>query len=144
MSADIVKPPLIAKKPHAVTAPHSATRNDDYYWLRDDTRKNPEMLAVLNAENVYADSILASSKPMADILYKEITGRIKQDDSSVPYFKNGYWYYSRFETGKDYAIIARRKATMDAPEEILFDQNSMAAGKGYFSIGEWEMSPNNQ
>ncbi len=144
MSADIVKPPLIAKKPHAVIAPHGATRNDDYYWLRDDTRKNPEMVAVLNAENVYADTILASSKPTADILYKEITGRIKQDDSSVPYFKNGYWYYSRFETGKDYAIIARRKATMDAPEEILFDQNNMAAGKGYFSIGEWEMSPNNQ
>ena len=144
MSADIVKPPLIAKKPHAVTAPHGATRNDDYYWLRDDTRKNPEMLAVLNAENVYADTILASSKPTADILYKEITGRIKQDDSSVPYFKNGYWYYSRFETGKDYAIIARRKVTMDAPEEILFDQNVMAAGKGYFSIGEWQMSPNNQ
>ena len=144
MSADIVKPPLIAKKPHAVTAPHGTTRNDDYYWLRDDTRKNPEMLAVLNAENVYADTILASSKPTADILYKEITGRIKQDDSSVPYFKNGYWYYSRFETGKDYAIITRRKVTMDAPEEILFDQNVMAAGKGYFSIGEWEISPNNQ
>ena len=144
MSADIVKPPLIAKKPHAVTAPHGATRNDDYYWLRDDTRKNPEMLAVLNAENVYADTILASSKPTADILYKEITGRIKQDDSSVPYFKHGYWYYSRFETGKDYAIIARRKVTMNAPEEILFDQNVMAAGKGYFAIGEWEISPNNQ
>ncbi len=144
MPTEYVNPPVVAKKPHAVTAPHGATRNDDYYWLRDDTRKNPEMLAVLNAENVYADSILASSKPTADILYKEITARIKQDDSSVPYFKNGYWYYSRFETGKDYAIIARRKVTMDAPEEVLFDQNVMAAGKGYFAIGEWEISPNNQ
>ncbi len=144
MSAENPKPPVIVKKPHAVTAPHGATRNDDYYWLRDDTRMNPEMLAVLNAENVYADSILASSKPTAETLYKEITGRIKQDDSSVPYFKHGYWYYSRFETGKDYAIIARRKTNMDAPEEVLFDQNVMAAGKGYFAIGEWEISPNNQ
>lgn len=137
------KPPVIAKKPHAVTAPHGATRNDDYYWLRDDTRKNPDMLAVLNAENNYADSVLASSKPTADRLYIEITSRIKQDDSSVPYFKKGYWYYSRFETGKDYAIIARRKGGMDAPEEILFDQNALAAGKGYFSIGDWQVSPDN-
>ncbi len=62
----------------------------------------------------------------------------------VPYLKNGYWYYSRFETGKDYAIIARRKGDMDAPEEILFEQNLMAAGKGYFNIGDWEISPDNQ
>jgi len=126
-----------------VTAPHGAARNDDYYWLRDDTRMNPDMLAVLNDENRYADAILARSKPTADILYTEITGRIKQDDSSVPYFKHGYWYYSRFETGKDYAIIARRKGGMEAPEEILFDQNAMAAGKGYFSIGDWQVSPDN-
>ena len=144
MSADPINPPLVLKKPYAVTAPHGATRNDDYYWLRDDSRKNPEMLAVLNAENAYADSILASSKSLAETLYKEITSRIKQDDSSVPYFKQGYWYYTRFETGKDYSIIARRKSTMDAPEEILFEQNIMAAGKGYFSIGDWEVSPNNQ
>lgn len=144
MLVDSIKPPIVAKKIYAVTAPHGATRNDDYYWLRDDSRENPEILAVLNAENAYADSILASSKPMTETLYKEITGRIKQDDSSVPYFKHGYWYYSRFETGKDYAIIARRKTNMDAPEEILFEQNIMAAGKGYFSIGDWEVSPNNQ
>lgn len=144
MSVEFQKPPVIVKKPYAVIAPHGATRNDDYYWLRDDTRMNPEMLAVLNAENTYADAILASSKPLADTLYKEITSRIKQDDSSVPYFKNGYWYYSRFETGKDYAIIARRKDSMDSAEEILFEQNFMAAGKSYFSIGDWQISPNNQ
>ena len=144
MPADCVKPPLIAKKPHSVIAPHGAIRVDDYYWLRDDSRTNAEMLEVLNAENRYADTILASSKPTADILYKEITGRIKQDDSSVPYFKHGYWYYSRFETGKDYAIIARRKNSMDSPEEILFNQNDMAAGKDYFSIGDWQISPSNQ
>lgn len=143
VSAESVKPPVIAKKAHAITAPHGATRNDDYYWLRDDSRKNPEMLAVLNAENTYADAILAKSKPLANTLYAEITARIKQDDASVPYFKKGYWYYSRFEAGKDYAIIARRKGSMDAAEEVLFDQNVMAAGKGYFSIGDWEISPDN-
>jgi oligopeptidase B len=143
VSAETPKPPVISKKPHAVTAPHGAVRNDEYYWLRDDDRKNAEMLSVLKAENAYADAILAESKPLADTLYAEITGRIKQDDASVPYFKKGYWYYSRFETGKDYAIIARRKGQMDAPEEILFDQNQMAAGKGYFAIGDWEISPDN-
>lgn len=143
VSAETPKPPVIAKKPHTVTAPHGAERRDDYYWLRDDSRKNPEMLAVLNAENAYADAVLARSKPTADALYAEITGRIKQDDASVPYLKKGYWYYSRFEAGKDYAVIARRKGSMDAPEEILFDQNAMAEGKGYFSIGDWEISPDN-
>lgn len=137
-------PPVIVKKPHAVTAPHGATRIDDYYWLRDDTRENPEVLAVLNAENDYADAILAGSKALADTLYREIVGRIKQDDSSVPYFRHGYWYYTRFETGRDYALIARRKGNMDAPEEILFDQNAMAEGKGYFSIGDWQISPDNR
>jgi oligopeptidase B len=144
VTAEIPTPPIVAKKPHAVTAPHGAVRNDDYYWLRDDSRTDPDILAVLHAENAYADAVLASSKPMADRLYAEITARIKQDDSSVPYFKNGYWYYSRFETGREYAIIARRKGGMDAAEEILFDQNAMAAGKGYFSIGDWQVSPDNR
>ena len=134
----------MAKRPHTVTAPHGAVRHDDYYWLRDDTRTDPDVLAVLHAENAYADAVLASSKALADTLYGEITGRIKQDDSSVPYCKNGYWYYSRFETGREYAIIARRKGGMEAPEQILFDQNAMAAGKGYFSIGDWVVSPDNR
>ena len=144
MPAQSAIPPVIAKRPHAVTAPHGATRIDDYYWLRDDTRENAEVLAVLNAENAYADAVLAESQPLAETLYAEITGRIRQDDSSVPYFKHGYWYYSRFETGKDYAIIARRMGSMEAPEEILFEQNAMAEGKGYFSIGDWQISPDNR
>jgi oligopeptidase B len=88
--------------------------------------------------------MLISSKPTADKLYAEITGRIKQDDSSVPFLRKGYWYYTRFETGKDYAIIARRKGSMEALEEILFDQNVMAEGKGYFAIGDYEISPDNR
>lgn len=78
------QPPVAAKKPHEVKAPFGAVRQDPYYWLRDDTRKDPEMLAYLNAENAYADAGLAPTKPLQDALYNEIVGRIKQDDSSVP------------------------------------------------------------
>jgi oligopeptidase B len=137
------KPPVAATKAHEVKAPFGATRQDEYYWLRDDTRKNADMLAYLKAENAYADAVLASSKPLQDTLYEEIVARIKQDDSSVPYQLRGYWYYSRFEAGKDYAIIARRKGTMDAPEEILFDQNAMAAGHKFFQLSESEVSQDN-
>lgn len=135
-------PPVAAKRPFMVTSPNGA-REDDYYWLRDDTRKNPDMLAYLKAENDYADALLAKSKPLADRLYGEIVARIKQDDSSVPSKTRGYWYYSRFETGADYPIVARRKGTMNAPEEVLLDEPKMAAGKGYFSVSGQSVSPNN-
>jgi oligopeptidase B len=137
-------PPTVAKKPHEVRAPFGAVRQDEYYWLRDDSRKNEEMLAYLKAENAYADAMLAPSKPLQDKLFAEITGRIKQDDSSVPYRLRGYWYYTRFETGKDYAVAARRKGSMDAPEEVLLDQNEMAAGKAYFQVGDAEVSQDNR
>ncbi|MCZ8115193.1 S9 family peptidase [Silanimonas sp.] len=140
-AADAPTPPVAAQRPHEVKAPHGAVRNDEYYWLRDDKRENPEMLAYLNAENAYADAMLAPLAPLKQRLYDEIVGRIQQDDSSVPYFEDGYWYYTRFETGKDYAITARRKGTMEAPEEILLDQNAMAEGKDYFQVGGWEVSP---
>src|SRR5687768_9793860 len=78
-------PPDVAKKPHVVKAPHGAERNDEYYWLRDDKRENKEMLAYLNAENAYTDSVMAPLKPLEDKLYDEVVARIKQDDASVPY-----------------------------------------------------------
>ena len=143
-AADMPKPPTVAKKPHEVSAPFGATRNDPYYWLRDDTRKNPEMLAYLKAENDYADALLAPSKALQDKLFTEITGRIKQDDASVPYRLRGYWYYTRFETGKDYAIAARRLGSMDAPEEIMLDQNAMAMGKAFFQVGGAATSMDNK
>jgi oligopeptidase B len=138
------KPPVAAQKPYTVQGPEGRNRQDEYYWLRDDNRKNPEMLGYLNAENAYADAMLASTKPVQERLYSEIVGRIKQDDASVPYRLRGYWYYTRFETGKDYAINARRKGSMEAPEEILLDQNAMGEGKGYFSVGDAVVSPNNR
>ena len=100
-------PPRAAKRPHQVASPNG-TRTDDYYWLRDDTRKNPEMLGYLAAENAWADARLATLTPLKTRLYDETVAHIKQDDSSVPYLKHGYWYGSRYQTGADYPIVERR------------------------------------
>jgi oligopeptidase B len=136
-------PPVAARRPHEIVAP-AGTREDPYYWLRDDTRKNPEMLAYLKAENAWTDSVLASDEPLKERLYQEIVGRVKQDDSSVPYEKRGYWYYSRFDVGQDYPVTARRRGDMNAPEEVMLDQPAMAAGHGYFQVGATSVSPDNR
>ncbi|MFZ5748766.1 MAG: S9 family peptidase [Pseudomonadota bacterium] len=138
------KPPTVAQKPHDVKAPFGAVRQDEYYWLRDDTRKNPEMLAYLNAENAYADAVLAPTKPLQEKLYSEIVGHIKQDDSSVPYVDNGYRYQSRFTTGADYPVIVRKAAGPDAAEQTLFDEPAMAKGHDFFQIGDWSVSQDNK
>lgn len=137
------QPPVAAKKPHEVKAPFGAVRQDEYYWLRDDTRKNPEMLAYLAAENAYADSMLAPSKPLAAKLYEETVSRIKQDDSTVPSRERGYLYYARFDTGASYPILARKPEGGGA-EQILLDQPKMAEGKSFFQIGDWEVSMDNR
>jgi oligopeptidase B len=137
-------PPVAAKKPFDVVAPHGAARQDEYYWLRDDTRKSPEMLAYLNAENAYADAVMKPLKAFEEKLYGEIVGRIKQDDSSVPYRYKDYWYYTRFAEGKEYPIHARRKGSMDAPEEVMLDVNALAAGKTFYQVATWEISPDQE
>jgi oligopeptidase B len=142
-SAIAAEPPVAEKRPFMVTSPNGA-REDDYYWLRDDTRKDPAMLAYLGAENAYTDAALAPTKPLQDKLYNEFIGRVKQDDSSVPYLKHGYWYYSRYDAGADYPIAARRKGTMDAPEQVMLDEPKMAAGKGYFAATGGQVSPDNR
>ena len=140
-AADAPKPPMAEQRPHEVRAPFGAVRSDEYYWLRDDARENAAMLAQLNAENAYVDARMAPLAGLKSSLYDEIVGRVQQDDSSVPYLEDGFWYYTRFETGKDYAIVARRKGSMDAAEEVLLDQNLMAAGKDFFQVATWEVSP---
>jgi len=124
-------PPVAAIRPHTVVSPNG-NRVDNYYWLRDDTRSQPEVLDHLKAESAYADAMLAHTQPAQTLLFDEIVGRIKQDDASVPYRKNGYWYYTRFETGKEYPIHARRKGSMAAPEEVLLDTNALAEGKAFY------------
>mgnify|MGYP002651477127 CR=1 FL=1 len=152
-------PPDVAKKPHVVKAPHGAERQDEYYWLRDDKRENAEMLGYLKAENAYVDALMAPLKPLEDKIYDEVVARIKQDDSSVPYRDRGYWYYSRFEKGKDYPVHARRKdgAGVDAigiqkaneagdfaSEEILLDVNVLAKGHDYYAANPVAISQDNK
>src|ERR1700685_1552624 len=94
-STPLQSPPRAAVRPHTIASPHGE-RVDPYYWLRDDERQDPEVLAYLKAANAYKEHDLAGVKPLREKLYGEILGRLKQEDVSVPYLKNGYWYYTRF------------------------------------------------
>jgi oligopeptidase B len=137
----VPKPPIAATHPKAIDSP-AGSRNDAYYWLRDDQRKNPDMLAYLNAENAYTDSVMAHTKAEQDSLYEELASRLKPDDSTVPARKNGFWYSVRYVEGKDYPLYVRRKGSADAPEQVMLDGNAMAAaaGTGYFQIGSPEVT----
>src|ERR1700722_2764828 len=139
--AAVLSPPIAARKSYQVTSPHGS-REDDYYWLRDDTRKSKDVLDYLKAENAYAADVLAPTHALQDELYKELAGRIKQDDASVPVLRRGWWYYTRYETGREYPIYARRRRTMSAPEHVMLDGNALAAGKSFYQIGAWSVSPN--
>src|SRR5271165_278703 len=136
-------PPVAAVCPHAVSSPFGE-RFDPYYWLRDDARADPQVLAYLREENAFRERSMAHAKPLEDALYAEIVARLKQDDSTVPYRKNGFWYHTRFQPGKEHPIFARRKSSLDAPEEILLDANQLAAGHDYYRIGAIEVSPNGE
>ena len=137
-----VPPPDAEQRPYEVAAPHGATRQDEYHWLRDDERASVDVLAYLEAENNYADAVMAPLAESQSLLYEELVGRIKQDDSTVPYKYKDYWYYTRFEEGQEYPIHARRKGNMDAPEEVMLDVNQLAEGHDFYEIGNWVISPN--
>jgi len=136
-------PPVAEKKPFAVLSPNG-NRPDDYYWLRDDDRKDPQVLAYLNAENAYTDALLVHTKPLQEKLYGEIVSRIKQDDSSVPYRKNDWWYYSRWEAGQSYPIYARKQGDLSGPEQVMLDVPKLAGGHEFYSIGAQEVSPDSK
>lgn len=133
--------PTVDKKPTKLEK-HGDVRIDDYYWLND--RENPEVIAYLEAENAYNDTMTAHTKNFQKDLFQELKGRIKEDDSSVPYKLNGYWYIKKYEEGKGYPIHTRRKGTLDAPEEILFDVNKMAEGHSYYKLTGISVSPDNK
>ncbi|MBV9913885.1 MAG: S9 family peptidase [Sinobacteraceae bacterium] len=136
-------PPVAVRHAHRVESPHGA-REDDYYWLRDDARASPEVLDYLKAENAYTDAMLAHTRPLQEQIYKEIVSRIKQDDATVPYRRKGYWYYRRYDTGKEYPIYARRRGALDAAEEVMLDANELGRGLGFYAIGGWAVSPDNR
>jgi oligopeptidase B len=128
----------MAKKIPTKLEKHGHSRVDNYYWLRD--RNDPEVLAYLEAENEYSDRIMAHTKPLEEKLFEEIKARIKQTDMSVPYKRDGFFYYTRYEQGKEYPIFARKKDSLDNPEEIMLDANALAQGHDFFSIGGWALS----
>ncbi len=136
-------PPVAVKKPYQVPSPFGV-REDDYYWLRDDSRQSMEVLSYLDSENAYRDAAMASTNALQQRLYDEIIGRLKPDDASVPVYRHGYWSYTRFEPGLDYPIYARRKGSMAAPEQVLLDGNGMAKGHEYFHIGATAISPDDK
>ncbi len=120
---------------------HGDTRLDPYYWLND--REDPEVIQYLEDENSYTRAVLKSTEKMQKQLFEEMKGRIKEDDSSVPYFLNDYWYIRRYEKGKDYPIFTRKHKTLDAAEEILLDVNELAKDLSYCQVSGLSVSPDN-
>ena len=134
------KPPVAAVIPTPLSL-HSHTRVDNYYGLNQ--RDNPQVIAYLQAENDYTRSVLQPTEALQEKLYHEIISRMKQTDLSVPYRDNGYWYYTRYEEGKEYPIYCRKKGALEAEEEILLNVNEMAEGHGSFSVSGLNISPDN-
>ena len=146
------KYPIAKKEPHKMTI-HKDVRVDNYYWMKlTDEQKNAktpdehtqEVLDYLNAENEYTAHALSHLDAFRDTLFDEIVGRIKQTDMSVPYFKNGYHYFTRFTEGKEYPIYSRRKGTLTSPEQILLNVNELAEGYDYYSARSLNVSPDNK
>jgi len=120
------------------------SRDDPYYWLRDDERSNAEVRAHLEAENAYTDRVLAPLKPLIDTMYVEMVGRMKQDDASVPVRHRGYWYQTHYEPGREYPIYTRRRDAPNSEREVLIDSNALAAGHPFFQLGGFEISQDNR
>jgi len=140
MPETIVLPPNASIIPHSLEK-HGHIRTDNYYWLNN--RENPEVVDYLNQENEYYQQSTAHTKDFQKELFEEMKARIKEDDESVPYFYNGYYYITRFEKGKDYPIHSRKKGSLEAKEEILFDCNEMAQGHAYFNLSGLSISEDN-
>ncbi|WP_435314019.1 S9 family peptidase [Cellulophaga fucicola] len=135
-----IKIPVAKKEPKELIK-HNDVRIDNYYWLNN--REDKEVITYLEEENTYYNTLTAHTKDFQDALFSEMKARIKEDDASVPYKLNGYWYGTRYQIGKEYPIYSRRKGEESAPEEILFDCNELANGSDYFNLSGIAISPNN-
>lgn len=122
-----------AKKIAQLLETHGHQRIDNYYWMRD--RENPEVVEYLNAENEYLKSSLKSTEEFQEKLFLEMKSRIKEDDESVPYFKSGYYWYVKYETGGEYPLYCRKKGSLEATEEVFLNVNILAEGKSYYQVG---------
>jgi len=133
--------PVAEKKAKELTI-HGDTRVDNYYWLNE--RENPEVIKYLEEENAYREELMADTKDFQEDLYNEMVGRIKQQDESVPYKDNGYYYYVRYNEGEEYPVYCRKKDNLDAPEEIMLNVNELAKGYSFYMIGGMSVSPDNK
>ena len=132
-----LQPPVARKVPHTVEL-HGETLSDDYFWLRN--KGTPEVEQYLRAEAAYADAMMKPTEPLQKTLYEEMLSRVQETDTAAPFLKDGYWYYFRTEKGKQYPILGRKKGNLEAPEQILLDQNVLAQGKQFLSLGDWDVS----
>ncbi len=141
LSAKEAKAP-VAKKMEKVTKIHNYELIDNYFWLRE--KENPEVINYLKAENDYAESFMSDTKSVQKKLYDEILARIKQTDLSVPIKIDNFFYYSRTEEGKNYSILCRKENSLEAKEQVILDENTLAEGKSYFDVGFTAISPNHK
>ncbi|HXE58787.1 MAG TPA: S9 family peptidase, partial [Gemmatimonadales bacterium] len=130
-------PPQPPRRPHVVPL-HGDSREDEYFWMRD--RSDPEVVRYLEAENAYAEQMLAHTRPLQARLYDEMLGRIKQTDLSVPYREGEYLYYARTEEGKQYPIYCRKRGSLEAAEEVILDLNALAEGRSFLALGAFTVS----
>ncbi|MGG4692767.1 S9 family peptidase [Proteus mirabilis] len=139
----IMMPPKANKIPHVMTE-HGDTRTDNYYWLRDDARKDKQVIDYLKAENAYTESVMAAGKTLENTLYNEMVERMAQNDASVPYDYNGYTYQTIYQEGKDFPIYQRKPIGSDGEWEILVDGNERAKGHEFYQLGDLSISPDNK
>lgn len=135
------QPPVAPIKPHA-TIVHGDTLIDNYFWMRE--RENPEVIQYLEAENRYTEEVMAPTRKLQKRLFREMRRRIKETDISVPAKRDDYYYYTRTEKGKQYPIYCRKRGGLEAPEEIILDQNRLAAGHKYLHLGVFDVSPDHR
>lgn len=136
-----IRPPEAHKHPKVLTT-HGHTRIDHYYWLRE--KENPEVIAYLQKENEYREKVMAHLADFQEQLFEEMKGRVKQTDMSVPYLDHGYYYFTRYEEGKEYPIYARKKGTLETDEEIMLDVNELAKDFAFYQVGGRSVSPDNR
>ena len=136
-----MRAPIASKKPELLEI-HGHRRTDHYYWMND--RENEEVITQLNAENDYLKDVMKPTEALQQQLFDEMKGRIKEQDESVPYFKYGFHWYTRYETGMEYPIYCRKKGSLAAEEEVILDVNLLAAGKSYFQVGNLATTPNQE
>ncbi|MEX2596830.1 MAG: S9 family peptidase [Salibacteraceae bacterium] len=140
---DMIKAPKAKKVPFEINE-HGDTRIDNYYWMRDMDRKDPEILAHLESENAYTKSMLAHTQNLQKELFNELKGRIKQRDESVPVFYDGFHYFTRYENGQEHPIYCRKKESLKAKEQIMLDVNALAKDHSYYQVSGNKISTNNK